>query len=125
VAIQQVDGGAQMIDVNMDEGLLDSEACMEIFLRMIASDPAISRVPIVIDSSRWEVIETGLKNIQGKGVVNSISLKDGEEAFLEKAGKIQKYGAAVIIMAFDEKGQADTYDRKIEICCRSYNVLTI
>ena len=125
VAIQQVDGGAQMIDVNMDEGLLDSEACMEIFLRMIASDPAISRVPIVIDSSRWEVIETGLKNIQGKGVVNSISLKDGEEAFLEKAGKIQKYGAAVIIMAFDEKGQADTYDRKIEICCRSYNLLTI
>ena len=125
VAIQQVDGGAQMIDVNMDEGLLDSEACMEIFLRMIASDPAISRVPIVIDSSRWEVIETGLKNIQGKGIVNSISLKDGEEAFLEKAGKIQKYGAAVIIMAFDEKGQADTYDRKIEICCRSYNVLTI
>ena len=125
VAIQQVDGGAQMIDVNMDEGLLDSEACMEIFLRMIASDPAISRVPIVIDSSRWEVIETGLKNIQGKGVVNSISLKDGEEAFLEKAGKIQKYGAAVIIMSFDEKGQADTYDRKIEICCRSYNLLTI
>ena len=125
VAIQQVDGGAQMIDVNMDEGLLDSEACMEIFLRMIASDPAISRVPIVIDSSRWEVIETGLKNIQGKGIVNSISLKDGEEAFLEKAGKIQKYGAAVIIMAFDEKGQADTYDRKIEICCRSYNLLTI
>ena len=125
VAIQQVDGGAQMIDVNMDEGLLDSEACMEIFLRMIASDPAISRVPIVIDSSRWEVIETGLKNIQGKGVVNSISLKDGEEAFLEKAGKIKKYGAAVIIMAFDEKGQADTYDRKIEICCRSYNLLTI
>ena len=125
VAIQQVDGGAQMIDVNMDEGFLDSEACMEIFLRMIASDPAISRVPIVIDSSRWEVIETGLKNIQGKGIVNSISLKDGEEAFLEKAGKIQKYGAAVIIMAFDEKGQADTYDRKIEICCRSYNLLTI
>ena len=125
VAIQQVDGGAQMIDVNMDEGLLDSEACMEIFLRMIASDPAISRVPIVIDSSRWEIIETGLKNIQGKGIVNSISLKDGEEAFLEKAGKIQKYGAAVIIMAFDEKGQADTYDRKIEICCRSYNLLTI
>ncbi len=125
VAIQQVDGGAQMIDVNMDEGLLDSEACMEIFLRMISSDPAISRVPIVIDSSRWEVIETGLKNIQGKGIVNSISLKDGEEAFLEKAGKIQKYGAAVIIMAFDEKGQADTYDRKIEICCRSYNLLTI
>ena len=125
VAIQQVEGGAQMIDVNMDEGLLDSEACMEIFLRMIASDPAISRVPIVIDSSRWEVIETGLKNIQGKGVVNSISLKDGEEAFLEKAGKIQKYGAAVIIMAFDEKGQADTYERKIEICCRCYNLLTI
>ncbi|MBC8311604.1 MAG: methionine synthase [Candidatus Marinimicrobia bacterium] len=124
VAIQQVDGGAQMIDVNMDEGLLDSEACMEIFLRMIASDPAISRVPIVIDSSRWEVIEMGLKNIQGKGIVNSISLKDGEEAFLEKARKIQKYGAAVIIMAFDKKGQADTFDRKIEICSRSYNLLT-
>jgi len=124
VALHQVDGGAQMIDVNMDEGLLESEECMEIFLRMIASDPAISRVPIVIDSSRWEVIETGLKNIQGKGVVNSISLKDGEEAFIEKGKKIQRYGAAVIIMAFDEDGQADTFERKIEICSKSYEILT-
>ncbi|SVB32319.1 uncharacterized protein METZ01_LOCUS185173, partial [marine metagenome] len=124
VAVQQVEDGAQMIDVNMDEGLLDSEACMETFLRLIASDPAISRVPIVIDSSRWEVLEMGLKNIQGKGVVNSISLKDGEEAFLEKARIIQKYGAAVIIMAFDETGQADNIERKIEICSRCYELLT-
>ena len=124
IAIQQVEDGAQMIDVNMDDGLLDSEACMEKFLRMIASDPAISRVPIVIDSSRWEVLEMGLKNIQGKGVVNSISLKDGEEAFLEKARIIQKYGAAVIIMAFDETGQADNFERKIEICSRCYELLT-
>lgn len=124
VAVQQVEGGAQMIDVNMDEGLLDSEACMETFLRLIASDPAISRVPIIIDSSRWEVLEMGLKNIQGKGVVNSISLKDGEEAFLEKVRIIQKYGAAVIIMAFDETGQADNFERKIEICSRCYELLT-
>ena len=124
VAVQQVEGGAQMIDVNMDEGLLDSEACMETFLRLIASDPAISRVPIVIDSSRWEVLEMGLKNIQGKGVVNSISLKDGEEAFLEKVRIIQKYGAAVIIMAFDETGQADNFERKIDICSRCYELLT-
>lgn len=124
VAIQQVDGGAQIIDVNMDEGLLDSKYCMEYFLRLIASDPAISRVPIMIDSSKWEIIETGLKNIQGKGIVNSISLKDGEEPFLAKAKLIKKYGAAVIVMAFDEQGQADSYDRKIEICSRSYSLLT-
>ena len=124
VAIHQVEGGAQMIDVNMDEGLLESEECMEKFLRMIASDPAISRVPIVIDSSRWEVIETGLKNIQGKGVVNSISLKDGEDAFIDKAEKIRRYGAAVIVMAFDEDGQADSYKRKIDICSKSFELLT-
>ncbi|MDP6852624.1 MAG: methionine synthase [Candidatus Marinimicrobia bacterium] len=123
VALQQVDDGAQMIDVNMDEGLLDSTFCMQKFLRLIASDPAISKVPVVIDSSRWEVIEEGLKNIQGKGIVNSISLKDGENLFLERAALVRKYGAAVIIMAFDETGQADTYKRKIEICSRSFNLL--
>jgi len=123
VALQQVDDGAQMIDVNMDEGLLDSVFCMQKFLRLIASDPAISKVPVVIDSSRWEVIEEGLKNIQGKGIVNSISLKDGENLFLERAALIRKYGAAVIIMAFDDMGQADTYERKIEICGKSYQLL--
>ena len=123
VALQQVNGGAQIIDVNMDEGLLDSKYCMAYFLKLIASDPSISRVPIMIDSSKWEVLETGLKNIQGKGIVNSISLKDGESPFLDKAKLIKKYGAAVIIMAFDEKGQADSYERKIEICSRSYSLL--
>ena len=124
VARDQVENGAQIIDVNMDEGLLDSEYAMETFLRLIASEPDISRVPIMIDSSKWSVLEIGLKNIQGKGIVNSISLKEGEEEFIKQASIIKKYGAAVIVMAFDEEGQADTYDRKIEICLRAYKILT-
>ena len=124
VARQQVENGAQMIDVNMDEGMIDSVSVMETFLRLIASEPTISRVPIVIDSSRWEVIEAGLKCIQGKGVVNSISLKEGEEPFIDHARKIKRFGAAVIVMAFDEQGQADTTDKKIAICKRSYRILT-
>ncbi len=124
VAREQVDNGAQMIDVNMDEGMLDSEEAMRTFLNLIAAEPDISRVPVVIDSSKWSVIETGLKHIQGRGVVNSISLKEGEAPFIEQAKKIQKYGAAVIVMAFDEKGQADTQERKLEICRRSYDILT-
>ena len=124
VARQQVANGAQVIDVNMDEGLLDSEAAMVKFLRLIAAEPDISRVPIMIDSSRWEVIEQGLKCIQGKGIVNSISLKEGEEQFEEKARLIRRYGAATIVMAFDEQGQADNTERKVEICERSYRILT-
>ena len=113
-----------MIDINMDEGMLDSEAAMVRFLNLIASEPDIARVPIMIDSSKWSVIEAGLKRIQGKGVVNSISLKEGEELFIEHARKVRAYGAAVVVMAFDEKGQADTIERKVEICKRSYEVLT-
>ena len=124
VARQQVENGAQIIDVNMDEGMLDSEAAMIQFLNLIASEPDISRVPIMIDSSKWSVIEAGLKCIQGKGVVNSISLKEGEEQFLEHAQLIRRYGAAVVVMAFDEKGQADNTERRVEICTRSYNLLT-
>ncbi|HXF94387.1 MAG TPA: methionine synthase [Nitrospiraceae bacterium] len=124
VARQQVEGGAQMLDVNMDEGLLDSKAAMEKFLHLIASEPDIARVPIMIDSSNWEVIEAGLKCIQGKGVVNSISLKEGEAKFIEQARLIRRYGAATIVMAFDERGQADTFERKIEICARAYKILT-
>jgi 5-methyltetrahydrofolate--homocysteine methyltransferase len=124
VARQQVANGAQMIDVNMDEGLLDSKAAMVRFLNLIAAEPDIARVPIVIDSSKWEVIEAGLKCVQGKGVVNSISLKEGEAAFLLQARAVRQYGAAVIVMAFDERGQADTYERKIEICRRAYRLLT-
>lgn len=123
VARQQIENGAQIIDINMDEGLLDSEKAMIKFLRLIASEPDISRVPIMLDSSRWAVIEEGLKNIQGKGVVNSVSLKEGEADFLEKAILIRQYGAAAIIMAFDEKGQADTCERKVEICKRAYKLL--
>ena len=123
VARDQVENGAQIIDINMDEGLLDSESVMETFLRMIASEPDISKVPVMIDSSKWSVLETGLKNIQGKGIVNSISLKEGEDEFIRQAKEIKKYGAAVIVMAFDENGQADTYDRKVEICLRAYSVL--
>ena len=123
VARQQVDNGAQLIDVNMDEGMIDSEEAMKTFLNLIASEPDICRVPIVIDSSKWSVIETGLKCLQGKGVVNSLSLKEGEEDFLLKAKMVRRYGAAVIIMAFDEKGQADTYERKVEICSRAYHLL--
>ncbi|GGO76856.1 methionine synthase [Marinobacterium nitratireducens] len=123
VARQQVENGAQVIDVNMDEGMLDAEKAMVRFLNLIASEPDISRVPIMIDSSKWEVLEAGLKCIQGKGVVNSISLKEGEEKFIEQARLVRRYGAAVIVMAFDETGQADTFQRKIEICERSYRVL--
>jgi len=123
VARDQVENGAQIIDINMDEGLLDSEYVMETFLKMIASEPDISKVPVMIDSSKWSVLETGLKNIQGKGIVNSISLKEGEDEFIRQAKEITKYGAAVIVMAFDENGQADTYDRKVEICLRAYSVL--
>jgi 5-methyltetrahydrofolate--homocysteine methyltransferase len=124
VARQQVEGGAQIIDVNMDEGMLDSKAAMEKFLRLIAGESDIARVPVMVDSSKWEVIEAGLKCIQGKGIVNSISLKEGEEKFIAQAKLVRRYGAAVIVMAFDERGQADTLERKIEICARSYKILT-
>ncbi|MBN2510613.1 MAG: methionine synthase [Spirochaetales bacterium] len=123
IAREQVENGAQMIDINMDEAMLDAQAEMKHFLNLLAGEPDIARVPVVIDSSKWEVLETGLKAIQGKGVVNSISLKEGENLFLERAAKIRKYGAAVIVMAFDEKGQADSYERKISICRRSYDLL--
>ncbi len=123
IAKDQVDGGAQVIDVNMDEGMLDSEAAMTKFLNLIASEPDISKVPIMIDSSKWTVIEAGLKCVQGKAIVNSISLKEGEEKFIEQANKIKQYGAAVIVMAFDEVGQADTLQRRIDICKRAYDVL--
>ncbi len=123
VARQQVENGAQLIDLNMDEGMLDSEKAMVHFLNLIASEPDIARVPIVVDSSKWSVIEAGLKCIQGKAVVNSISLKEGEEKFIEQARLIRRYGAAVIVMAFDEKGQADNYQRRIEICERAYRIL--
>lgn len=123
VARQQVEGGAQIIDVNMDEGMIDSEASMTKFLNLIASEPDISRLPIMVDSSKWTVIEAGLKCLQGKGIVNSISLKEGEEKFRESARKIMTYGAAVVVMAFDEQGQADNYERRVEICTRSYNIL--
>jgi len=123
VARQQVENGAQAIDVNMDEGMLDSEAEMVTFLNLIASEPGISRVPVMLDSSKWSVLEAGLKCIQGKGIVNSISLKEGEAAFVEKAKKTLKYGAAAIVMAFDEKGQAESKERKVEICRRSYKIL--
>ena len=123
VARQQVRNGAQIVDVNMDEGMLDSEAAMVRFLNLMASEPEISRVPVMIDSSRWEVIEAGLRCVQGKPVVNSISLKDGEETFREQARLARRYGAAVVVMAFDEAGQADTADRKTEICARSYDIL--
>ena len=124
VARQQVASGAQIIDVNMDEGLIDSEAAMVRFLNLIASEPDIARVPVMVDSSKWSVIEAGLRCLQGKGVVNSISLKEGEAAFLEHARKVRQYGAAVVVMAFDETGQADTCARKIEICSRAYQLLT-
>ena len=124
VARQQVEGGAQIIDINMDEGMLDSTAAMEKFLRLVAAEPDICRVPIMVDSSKWEVLETGLKNIQGKAVVNSISLKEGEGKFIEQATLVRRYGAAVVVMAFDEKGQADNLERKKDICARSYKILT-
>ncbi len=123
VARQQVENGAQIIDINMDEGMLDAEACMVRFLNLCASEPEISKVPIMVDSSKWEVIEAGLKCIQGKGIVNSISLKEGKEKFVEQAKLIRRYGAAVIVMAFDEVGQAETRERKLEICTNAYRIL--
>jgi 5-methyltetrahydrofolate--homocysteine methyltransferase len=124
VALQQVENGAQIIDVNVDEGMLDSGEVMKTFLKLIVSEPDISRVPIMIDSSKWSVIENGLKCLQGKCIVNSISLKEGENTFLEQARKIKNYGAAVVVMAFDENGQADTYERRCQVCERSYKLLT-
>ncbi len=124
VARQQVENGAQIIDVNMDEAMLDSKAAMVRFLNLVASEPDIARVPIMIDSSKWDVIEAGLKCVQGKSIVNSISMKEGEAEFVRQATLCKRYGAAVVVMAFDEKGQADTYERKIEICRRAYDVLT-
>jgi 5-methyltetrahydrofolate--homocysteine methyltransferase len=124
VAVEQVRGGANMIDVNMDEGMLDSEQAMTTFLNFIATEPEIARVPVMIDSSKWSVLEAGLKCVQGKGVVNSISLKEGEEDFLHKARTVRRYGAGVVVMAFDETGQADTVERKVQICQRAYKLLT-
>lgn len=123
VAKQQVENGAQIIDINMDDGMLDGKSAMVKFLNLIAAEPDISRVPIMIDSSKWEVLEAGLQCIQGKGIVNSISLKEGEEVFISQAKTIKEYGAAVVVMAFDEQGQADNYERKIEICKRAYDIL--
>ncbi|MBN8481147.1 MAG: methionine synthase [Xanthomonadales bacterium] len=123
VARQQVENGAQILDVNMDEGLIDSEKAMARFLNLIASEPDIARIPVMVDSSKWSVIEAGLKCLQGKGVVNSISLKEGEAAFVEHARKVLRYGAAAVVMAFDEQGQADTCARKVEICARAYRIL--
>ncbi|KYN82564.1 methionine synthase [Vibrio cidicii] len=123
VAREQVENGAQIIDINMDEGMLDAEACMVRFLNLCASEPEISKVPVMVDSSKWEVIEAGLKCIQGKGIVNSISLKEGKAKFVEQAKLIRRYGAAVIVMAFDEVGQADTRERKLEICTNAYRIL--
>lgn len=124
IARHQVEDGAQVIDINMDDGLLDAKAEMTIFLNLVASEPEIARVPVMIDSSKWEVIVAGLKCLQGKAIVNSISLKEGEAKFLEHARTIKRYGAATVVMAFDEKGQADTYERKIEVCSRAYRLLT-
>lgn len=123
VALDQVRGGAQILDVNMDEGMLDGKSAMVRFLNLVASEPEIARIPIMIDSSKWEIIEAGLQVVQGKSVVNSISLKGGEEEFIYQAQKVRRYGAAVIVMAFDEKGQADSYERRVEICKRSYHLL--
>src|SRR5512137_1586350 len=123
VARQQVASGAQIIDVNMDEAMLDSKAAMVRFLNLIATEPDIARVPVMIDSSKWEVIEAGLKCVQGKPVVNSISLKEGEDAFVRQATLVKRYGAAMVVMAFDEKGQADTLERKTGICRRCYDIL--
>src|SRR5688572_4246445 len=124
VARQQVENGAQVIDVNMDEGMLDSEQAMVTFLNLMAAEPDIARVPVMVDSSKFSVIEAGLKCLQGKGIVNSISMKEGEGPFLEQARLVRRYGAAVVVMAFDEVGQADTAQRKVEICSRAYELLT-
>src|SRR5258707_75771 len=124
VARQQVDAGAQVLDVNMDAGLLDSVAAMRTYLNLIAAEPDIARVPVMIDSSKWEVIEAGLRCVQGKAIVNSISMKEGEAKFIDQAKACLRYGAAVVVMAFDEVGQADTAARKVEICTRAYRILT-
>jgi len=123
VAREQVEGGAQILDVNMDEGMIDGKAAMIRFLNLLAAEPDIARIPIMIDSSKWEIIQAGLRCVQGKGVVNSISLKEGEQVFIDQAREIRRFGAAVIVMAFDENGQADSYERRIEICERSYRIL--
>ena len=123
VAREQVENGAQILDVNVDEALLDSEQAMTTFLKRIAAEPDIARIPVMIDSSKWSVIEAGLKCVPGKPIVNSISMKEGEQSFLELAGKCRSYGAAIVVMAFDEVGQADTAQRKVEICERAYKLL--
>lgn len=123
IALEQVQGGAQIIDINMDEGMLDGEKAMVRFLHLIASEPDIARVPVMIDSSKWSIIEAGLKCVQGKSIVNSISLKGGEREFIWQANRIKRYGAAAVVMAFDEQGQADNFARRIEICERSYRIL--
>ncbi len=123
IARNQVEGGAQIIDINMDEGMIDGEHAMTTFLNLIAAEPDISRVPIMIDSSKWSIIEAGLKVVQGKSVVNSISMKEGEAEFIRQATLVRRYGAATVVMAFDEKGQADSYERRIEICERAYRIL--
>ena len=122
--MEQVRGGANLLDVNMDADLLDSEQCMTTFLNLIATEPEVARIPVMVDSSRWSVLRAGLKCLQGKGVVNSISLKEGEEPFLEQARYIREHGAGVVVMAFDEQGQADTTERKVAICGRAYDLLT-
>jgi 5-methyltetrahydrofolate--homocysteine methyltransferase len=123
VAREQVDGGAQVIDVNLDEGMIDGVAAMKTYLNLLMAEPDIAKLPIMIDSSKWEVIEAGLKCVQGKSIVNSISLKEGEEKFIESATKVKRYGASAVVMAFDEVGQADSYQRRIEICKRAYDIL--
>ena len=123
VAVDQVNGGAQILDVNMDEGMIDGKEAMVKFLLLIASEPDIAKIPIMVDSSKWVIIEAGLKCLQGKGIVNSISQKEGEKKFIEYGEKIKEYGAAVVVMAFDEEGQADTYERRISICETAYNIL--
>src|ERR671939_1331725 len=124
VARDQVENGAQILDVNMDEALLDSEQAMTVFLKRIAAEPDIARVPVMVDSSKWSVIEAGLKCVSGKPIVNSVSMKEGEGPFLELAAKCRAYGAAIVVMAFDEVGQADTAERKVSICERAYKLLT-
>src|SRR5690606_10461853 len=124
VARQQVENGANIIDINFDEGMLDSEALMRRFLNLLAVEPDIARVPFMIDSSKWSVLEAGLQCIQGKGIVNSISLKEGEDAFKKQARLVRRYGAGAVVMAFDEDGQADNFERRKEICARSYKILT-
>ena len=124
IARKQVEDGAQVIDINMDDGLLDAVEEMKTFLNLIASEPEIARVPVMIDSSKWETIEQGLMCVQGRSIVNSISLKEGEEAFVERAIRVRQLGAAVVVMAFDERGQADVCERKTEVCARAYRLLT-